>query len=113
MEAEPHPDPGAHWITPQRQPTAPTHLRRKGLHALTPVLGTAQPPRGLSGRLRWLAYRVPEHRARHWVLLMAADRVDVLEHRAGEALGSSVRKRPVTAVGIALLAGYLAARARR
>jgi hypothetical protein len=47
---------------------------------LTPVFGTAQPPRGPSGVLRRAAYRIPEHRALHWLLLVVADRVDVAQH---------------------------------
>jgi MYXO-CTERM domain-containing protein len=45
------------------------------------VFGTAQPPYGLSGALRRGAYAIPEHRARHWMLLMLADRVELVEHR--------------------------------
>ncbi|MDF2694628.1 MAG: hypothetical protein K0S65_3011 [Labilithrix sp.] len=47
---------------------------------LTPVYGTAIPPRGLSGVIRRLAYRIPDYKARRWVLLIVADRVDVIEH---------------------------------
>jgi hypothetical protein len=61
-------------------------FKRRGLDELTPVFGTAQPPHGLSGVLRRIAYHVPEHRARHWALLLMADRIDVLESRwAGQA----------------------------
>jgi len=49
---------------------------------LTPVFGTAQPPRGLSGVLRRAAYGIPEHKAGRWMMLLAADRVDVWESRA-------------------------------
>lgn len=66
----------------------------------TPVFGTAQPLRGTSGRLRRLAYGFPEHRARHWMALMLADRVDVLEDRLGTLLA-----RPLRAVGLDALAG--------
>ena len=45
-----------------------------------PMYGSAQPARLLSGRLRHAAYRVPEHKARRWMLLMLADRLDRLEH---------------------------------
>ena len=73
----------------------------------TPVFGTAQPPRGLSGRLRAAAYAIPDHFARHWMLLILADRVDVLESR--------VRRRPALAVaaGIGALVGTLAMARRR
>lgn len=99
-EAEPEADAGAHWTTPERQPVGRRHLTRAGLRDLTPVFGTAQPPRGLSGMMRGAAYRIPEHRARHWAMLMAADRVDVLESRVGELLG-----RPLRAAGLPEMAG--------
>jgi hypothetical protein len=69
---------------------------------LTPVFGTAQPPHGLSGRLRAAAYRIPDHFARHWMLLILADRVDLMEHR--------LRTRPDIAlvVGAGLLVGTVA-----
>jgi hypothetical protein len=72
-------------------PTAPDQFERmrprrglthrKGLHSMTPVFGTAQPLHGISGLLRRAAYATNETRARHWMILLAADRVDVLEHR--------------------------------
>ncbi len=48
---------------------------------LTPVFGTAVPPRGLSGLVRRAAYRIPEHKAAHWMLLLLGDRIDVWEGR--------------------------------
>lgn len=77
----PVPDPGAHWDRPEQQ-RGVSILGRSGLRAATPVFGTAQPARGVSGALRRLAYRAPEHRTGRWALLLVADRVDVLEHRA-------------------------------
>src|SRR5262245_30693169 len=47
---------------------------------LTPVFGSAPPPRGLSGAMKRVAYRIPEHRASHWLLLLLSDRVDAVEH---------------------------------
>lgn len=98
MEAEPHLDPGADWRIPERQPERRFHLRRKGLDRLTPVYGTAQPPRGLSGLVRRVAYRIPEHRARHWALLLGADRIDVLEARFGEILARPLRNTPLAPI---------------
>ena len=46
---------------------------------LTPVFGTACPPKGLSGRIRDYAYQYSEGTNRHWMTLVLADRVDVLE----------------------------------
>ena len=49
---------------------------------LPPVFGTACPPRGISGAIRKYAYTLSEGRTSHWMMLMAADRVDVLESRS-------------------------------
>jgi hypothetical protein len=46
---------------------------------LTPVFGTACPPRGLSGKIRDTAYIFSEGRLSHWMLLLLADRVDMVE----------------------------------
>ena len=86
MEAEPEPAEGAHWREPSRQAGAHDHLHHSGIDRPTPVVGTAQPPHGLSGMLRRTAYEIPEHQARRWLLLMLADRVDVFESQVGEAL---------------------------
>ena len=80
METAPQPVGHAHWDRPERMPATPKVLKRAGLDQLTPVYGTAVPPRGASGALRRIAYRVPEHRTTHWLLLLFADRVDALEH---------------------------------
>jgi hypothetical protein len=44
------------------------------------VRSSAVPPRGLSGFIRRVAYRVPDHKPRHWLYLMLADRIDAVEH---------------------------------
>jgi hypothetical protein len=46
---------------------------------ITPIFGTAQPPKGLSGMMRRVAFRWSENDLRHWLLLLAADRVNVVE----------------------------------
>ncbi|ALK99486.2 MULTISPECIES: hypothetical protein [unclassified Massilia] len=46
---------------------------------ITPIFGTAQPPKGLSGVLRRMAFRWSENDMRHWLILLAADRVNVVE----------------------------------
>jgi hypothetical protein len=75
---------GAHWDFPDRQ--VPRWPREKSTEHqfLTPVFGTSCPPKGLSGAIRRFAYNYSEGRARHWLLLMLADRVDVLEHLVGD-----------------------------
>jgi hypothetical protein len=74
-------DPGAH--PEQQRDLSP--LARSGLLHATPVFSSAVPPRGLSGVVRRLAYGVPEHRTARWTLLLAADKLDVLEHRLSGA----------------------------
>jgi hypothetical protein len=82
---------GATWDLPEPQPHE-GYRERSIEHAdLTPVFGTAQPLRGVSGRIRRLAYdRYSEGRAAHWLLLMAGDRVDVF----GSTLKSFLTSRP-------------------
>ena len=46
---------------------------------ITPVFGSTLPPRGLSGWLRRRAFRRSESDIRHWMLLLAADRINVIE----------------------------------
>jgi len=82
---------GAHWRFPDRQPEHQPRERSIEHAGLTPVFGTAQPLKGLSGSIRRYAYaRYSEGRAAHWLILMAADRVDVVE----SAVGSALRGRP-------------------
>jgi hypothetical protein len=85
---------GAPETQPVPQPGSGERTHRAALERPTPVFGTAQPLHGLSGVLRRVAYRIPEHHARHWMILMAADRIDVMEDRAG-----GVMARPLEAVG--------------
>ena len=93
-EAPPRPVEHSHWAEPEQQMPTVVVLKRAGLERLTPVFGTAQPPHGLSGTLRRMAYGIPEHLARHWIVLLIADRVDVLEGR----LARLVRFSPLAAV---------------
>ncbi|MCD2516216.1 hypothetical protein LQ564_07790 [Massilia sp. G4R7] len=46
---------------------------------ITPIFGTVQPPSGLSGMIRRLAFKSSENDVRHWLLLLLADRVNVVE----------------------------------
>jgi hypothetical protein len=71
---------GAHWEFPDRQPEKWPRERSIEHQFLTPVFGTTCPPKGLSGVLRKYSYKkYSEGRAAHWLLLLAADRVDTLE----------------------------------
>jgi hypothetical protein len=91
---------GAHWRFPDRQPGADRRERSIEHAFVTPVFGTAQPLHGPSGHIRRMAYRrYSEARLRHWLLLIAGDRVD--------AWGSHLRSfatlhpdNPVTQTGV-------------
>lgn len=79
MERTPPRLEGVHWDRPEDQP-----LRMKVYHSterpgVTPVFGTSTPPSGLSGMLRSVAYKLSENDVRHWLLLMFADRINVVE----------------------------------
>ncbi len=70
---------GAHWDLPEQQPENVPRERSIEHARLTPVFGSTLPPRGLSGVLRRRAFAYSEARAAHWLILLAADRVDVVE----------------------------------
>ncbi len=91
---------GAHWDFPERQPEKAPRERSIEHAFVTPVFGTAQPPKGLSGVIRTFSYaRYSEGRLGHWLLLIVGDRVD--------AWGSHLRSfatlhpdNPVTQTGV-------------
>jgi hypothetical protein len=93
-------DSGAHWDVPEQQPETWPRERSIEHTRLTPVFGTTCPPRGVSGALRRLAYaRYSEGRAAHWLVLMAADRVDAVEHHLG-SLATLRPDNPITETGV-------------
>jgi hypothetical protein len=85
MIREPHPEPHA-FIKPPRQQSEVKQLHGRLAQPYPPVWGTAQPLKGASGIVRRRALHHPEYRARRWLLLMLADRMDVWEHRLGRAI---------------------------
>ena len=78
---------GAHWDFPERQPELWPRERSTEHKFLTPVFGTAQPLKGLSGAIRRYAYTFSEGQTAHWLLLIAGDRVDVVESRISALIG--------------------------
>lgn len=68
---------GAHWTMPEQQNWTSEREKSVEHERLTPVFGTAQPLRGVSGAIRRFAYdRYSEGQAAHWLLLIAGDRVE-------------------------------------
>jgi hypothetical protein len=92
-------DTGAHWEFPDRQPELRPRERSTEHKFLTPVFGTAQPLGGLSGAIRRYAYSFSEARTVHWLLLVAGDRVDVLESRCAAILQGRP-DNPITETGV-------------
>ncbi len=91
----------------EQQQTDVTILVGVDVGKLTPVFGTCQPPRGLSGLMRRAAYKIPEHKAGRWMTLLMADRVDVWESR--------LRRHPILSalVVAGIVAGVRVRRPRR
>jgi hypothetical protein len=90
---------GAHWEFPERQPETYPRERSPEHGMLTPVFGTAQPPKGVPGAIRRHAYRYSEGRTAHWLLLVFADRVDAWEHHLTSLL--TLRPdNPITETGV-------------
>jgi hypothetical protein len=91
---------GAHWEFPERQPERWPRERSIEHKFLTPVFGTSCPPKGLSGRMRRFAYwRFSEARSAHWLLLLAADRVDAAESHLRSLL-TLHPDNPITETGV-------------
>ncbi|TFV51560.1 hypothetical protein [Blastococcus sp. TF02A-35] len=90
---------GAHWEFPERQPEKYPRERSVEHGMLTPVFGIAQPPSGVAGAIRRYAYTYSEGRTAHWLLLIAADRVDAWEHHLKSFL--TLRPdNPITETGV-------------
>ncbi len=91
---------GARWEFPDRQPEKWPRERSIEHEFLTPVFGTAQPPKGLSGVIRRFSYaRYSEGRSAHWLLLMLADRVDAVEEHV-KSFATLRPDNPITETGI-------------
>jgi hypothetical protein len=91
---------GAHWEFPERQPETWPRERSIEHKFLTPVFGTACPPKGLSGVMRRYAYkRFSEGRAAHWLILIAADRVDAVESTL-RSFATAHPDNPITETGV-------------
>lgn len=70
---------GLTWARPAQQEPDVEILRSIEHNRLPAVLGTSTPPSGLSGAIRRYAFRRSESDWWHWLLLMGADRINVVE----------------------------------
>ena len=70
---------GKHWDQPEQQKQDIEVFVSPERPGITPVFGTSVPPKGLSGLIRRYAYKLTENDIRHFMLLLLADRVNVVE----------------------------------
>jgi hypothetical protein len=75
---------GYSWERPPQQPITVEVLHSNERSDVTAVFGTSTPPSGLSGVLRRLAFGYSESSYGHWVPLVLADRVGVVEGGLGD-----------------------------
>ena len=67
------------WSRPSQQRSDVELLKSNEHKRLPAVFGTSSPPRWVSGSMRRLAFRYTESNWAHWLLLMGADRVNMVE----------------------------------
>ena len=70
---------GYSWERPPQQPLTVEVLHSNERPNVTAVFGTSTPPSGLSGMLRRFAFNYSESSYGHWLPLILADRVNVVE----------------------------------
>ena len=70
---------GYSWQRPPQQPIRPGILKSIERPNITAVYGATVPPRGLSGAIRRFAFKDSESSYLHWLPLLIADRVNVVE----------------------------------
>jgi hypothetical protein len=67
------------WASPVQQPVDVEVLRSIEYPEMTAVFGTSTPPSGLSGMIRRAAFAYSESSYLHWLPLVLADRINVVE----------------------------------
>lgn len=70
---------GYTWDRPEQQPVNIEVLKSVERPNIPAVFGTAQPPEGLSGAIRRLAFKYSESSYGRWLPLVMADRINVFE----------------------------------
>ena len=70
---------GYSWERPPQQPIDQEVLHSIERPNVSAVFGTSSPPRGLSGMIRRFAFKYSESSYGHWLPLLLADRVGVVE----------------------------------
>jgi hypothetical protein len=70
---------GYQWHRPTQQESTVEVLHSNERPNLSSVFGTSVPPSGLSGSIRRFAFQYSENSYLHWLPLLLADRINVLE----------------------------------
>ena len=70
---------GYSWERPPQQPINAEVLHSNERPNVSATFGTSTPPSGLSGMLRRAAFKYSESSYGHWLPLMLADRINVVE----------------------------------
>ena len=70
---------GHNWERPSQQPIDMEVLRSIERPTVSAVFGTSSPPSGLSGAIRRYAFKFSESEYGHWLPLILADRVNMVE----------------------------------
>jgi hypothetical protein len=70
---------GYTWDRPEQQPIDIEVLHSNERPNVAATFGTSVPPSGLSGMIRRAAFNHSEDRYRHWLPLMLADRIQMVE----------------------------------
>jgi hypothetical protein len=72
------------WQRPTLQPVTVKIFMSTERPYLSAIFGTEVPPSGLSGAIRRFGFRYSENMYRHWLSLLLADRIDVIENFFGD-----------------------------
>lgn len=117
---------GYSWERPSLQPQTVEVLHSNERPNMTAVFGTSTPPTGLSGMIRRYAFQHSENSYLHWLPLLVADRVNVVEgiledlsqghfpntfaEKGGKAAWQYNKKEVIlkAAIGVAMVAGLAA-----
>lgn len=70
---------GMIWERPVQQPVNVEILKSNERPNISAVFGTSVPPSGLSGKIRRYAFKYSESSYGHWLPLLIADRVNMVE----------------------------------
>lgn len=104
---------GVHRGVPAKQRRTVEVLHSIERPGITPVFGSSVPPSGLSGWIRRGAFRLSESDLRHWMLLLLADRVNVVEGLVDDARRSPRARAAAFGMAGAALAVWTLRRRRR